>query len=93
MEESVAGRSDCSATRWSGMPPIRGCRRRERGRLVRALADREHLGPDGRLVRVAARRWDGGSARTVMAGSRRSFPSRGSSRCARRPGCWSSRSR
>ena len=25
----------------------------ERGRLVRALADREHLGPDGRLVRVA----------------------------------------
>jgi putative transposase len=25
----------------------------ERGRLVRALADREHVGPDGRLVRVA----------------------------------------
>jgi hypothetical protein len=25
----------------------------ERGRLVRALADREHMGPDGRLVRVA----------------------------------------
>jgi len=25
----------------------------ERGRLVRALADQEHLGPDGRLVRVA----------------------------------------
>jgi putative transposase len=25
----------------------------ERGRLVRALADREHIGPDGRLVRVA----------------------------------------
>jgi putative transposase len=26
---------------------------RERGRLVRALADRDHIGPDGRLVRVA----------------------------------------
>src|SRR5450755_733322 len=25
----------------------------ERGRLVRALAEREHVGPDGRLVRVA----------------------------------------
>ena len=25
---------------------------RERGRLVRAIAEREHLGPDGRLVRV-----------------------------------------
>lgn len=25
----------------------------ERGRLVRALADREHVGPDGRLVRVS----------------------------------------
>ncbi|MGI8413528.1 MAG: DDE-type integrase/transposase/recombinase [Solirubrobacteraceae bacterium] len=25
----------------------------ERGRLVRAVADREHVGPDGRLVRVA----------------------------------------
>jgi putative transposase len=25
----------------------------QRGRLVRALADREHVGPDGRLVRVA----------------------------------------
>jgi len=25
----------------------------ERGRLVRALADQEHVGPDGRLVRVA----------------------------------------
>ena len=26
---------------------------RERGRLVRALADREHVGPDGRPVRIA----------------------------------------
>src|SRR5450755_3543734 len=25
----------------------------QRGRLVRALAEREHVGPDGRLVRVA----------------------------------------
>jgi hypothetical protein len=25
----------------------------ERGRLIRALAEREHLGPDGRLVRIA----------------------------------------
>jgi putative transposase len=30
-----------------------GLSKAERGRLVRALADREHLGPDGRLVRVA----------------------------------------
>ncbi len=30
-----------------------GLSKRERGRLVRALADREHVGPDGRLVRVA----------------------------------------
>ena len=27
---------------------------RERGRLVRALAEREHLGPDGRWVRCRA---------------------------------------
>ena len=30
-----------------------GLSKAERGRLVRALADREHVGPDGRLVRVA----------------------------------------
>jgi len=30
-----------------------GLSTRERGRLVRAIADREHVGPDGRLVRVA----------------------------------------
>ena len=30
-----------------------GLSKRERGRLVRALAEREHVGPDGRLVRVA----------------------------------------
>jgi putative transposase len=30
-----------------------GLSKAERGRLVRALADREHLGPDGRLVRVS----------------------------------------
>jgi putative transposase len=30
-----------------------GLSTRERGRLVRALADRVHVGPDGRLVRVA----------------------------------------
>jgi putative transposase len=30
-----------------------GLSKAERGRLVRALADREHLGPDGRPVRVA----------------------------------------
>ena len=32
-----------------------GLSRAERGRLVRALAEAEHLGPDGRLVRVGAR--------------------------------------
>src|SRR5919197_3063006 len=30
-----------------------GLSKAERGRLVRALAEREHVGPDGRLVRVA----------------------------------------
>jgi len=30
-----------------------GLSKAQRGRLVRALADREHVGPDGRLVRVA----------------------------------------
>jgi putative transposase len=30
-----------------------GLSKAERGRLVRALADREHVGPNGRLVRVA----------------------------------------
>jgi putative transposase len=30
-----------------------GSSKAERGRLVRAVADREHVGPDGRLVRVA----------------------------------------
>ena len=30
-----------------------GLSKRERGRLVRALAERDHVGPDGRLIRVA----------------------------------------
>ena len=30
-----------------------GLSKAERGRLVRALGEREHVGPDGRLVRVA----------------------------------------
>src|SRR5437660_6894566 len=30
-----------------------GLSKAQRGRLVRALADREHVGPDGRLVRVS----------------------------------------
>ena len=30
-----------------------GLSKAERGRLIRALSDREHVGPDGRLVRVA----------------------------------------
>ncbi len=30
-----------------------GLSKAERGRLVRAIADREHVGPDGRLVRVS----------------------------------------
>jgi putative transposase len=30
-----------------------GLSKRERGRLVRVLSEREHVGPDGRLVRVA----------------------------------------
>ncbi|WP_249019417.1 DDE-type integrase/transposase/recombinase [Conexibacter sp. S30A1] len=41
-------------------PADLGLSKAERGRLVRALAERDHLGPDGRLVRVSAttlRRW------------------------------------
>ncbi len=49
----VVARSACSGTRSSGTRPTRGLSKRERGRLVRALAEREHVGPDGRLVRVA----------------------------------------
>jgi putative transposase len=30
-----------------------GLSKAQRGRLLRALADREHVGPDGRLVRVS----------------------------------------
>ena len=30
-----------------------GLSKTQRGRLVRALADREHVGPDGRFVRVS----------------------------------------
>jgi putative transposase len=44
---------------------------RERGMLVRSLAAREHLGPDGRWVRVSRNTWIAGSGRTVRAGSRR----------------------
>ena len=51
--KTVAGRSGCSGTRWSATSPIPALSKAERGRLVRALAEREHVGPDGRLVRVA----------------------------------------
>jgi len=64
-----------------------GLSKAQRGRLLRALADREHLGPDGRLVMVSR------SAHTVTAGSMRWFRDRRSWRSARRPRRWSWRSR
>ena len=90
---SVAGRSDCSVTRSSGRLSEPGLSKAERGRLVRALAEAEHLGPDGRFVRVGrstlddwirAYREDGFEAlvskpRVVVL-------------CVCRPGCWSRRS-
>ena len=50
----------------------------ERGGLVRALAEREHLGPDGRGSVSRAGRLIAGSASTVRAGSRRWSRHRGS---------------
>ena len=70
----------------------RGLSKAERGRLVRALAEREHLGPDGRLVRVARGTLTGGFARTFVAGLKRSSRRGWSWRRARRPRCSSSRS-
>ena len=64
-----------------------GCPKRERGRLVHAIADRQHVGPDGRLVRVSARTLDRVDPRVVMADSKRSFLGLGLFHCARRPGC------
>jgi putative transposase len=49
---SVAGRSGCfgyALVRDAADPVLS---KAERGRLVRALCEREHVGPDGRLVRV-----------------------------------------
>ena len=43
----------------------------QRGRLVRELAGRDHVGPNGRHVRVARGRWTAGSAPIAAAGSKR----------------------
>jgi hypothetical protein len=48
-----------------------GLSKAERGRLVRALAEAEHLGRTGGLFGLLARRWMSGSAGTVAAGLRR----------------------
>ena len=47
-------RREIGLFRYALIRPVldQGLSRAERGRLVRALAEREHLGPDGRLVRV-----------------------------------------
>ena len=50
---TVAERSACSGTHWCAPVSDPALSKAERGRLVRALAEQEHLGPDGRLVRVA----------------------------------------
>ena len=39
--------------RWSAIVVDPVLSKAERGRLVRALAEREHVGPDGRMVRVS----------------------------------------
>jgi len=51
-----------------------GVSKAERGRLVRALAESEHLGPDGRLVRVS---------RSTLDEWIRAYRAGGLGRCAR----------
>ena len=70
-----------------------GLSKAERGRLVRALADREHLGPDGRLVGSRAATLDEWIRAYRRGGFEALFPGRAWSRRARRPNCSSSRSR
>ena len=67
-----------------------GLSRAQRGRLVRAIAEAEHLGPDGRLVRVGRSTLDDWIRRTARAGLRRWCRSLGSWCHARRSGCWGS---
>jgi len=64
-----------------------GLSKAERGRLVRALADREHVGPDGRLVRVARSTLDEWIRFYRRAGLRRWSRGLGWSSRAHRPRC------
>jgi len=66
-----------------------GLSTRQRGRLVRGLAAREHAGPFGEPVRVSRPsldRWDPGLAIRRV---RRAGPPPGRSPSAPRPRCWS----
>ena len=64
----------------------------ERGRLVRALCEREHVGPDGRLVRVARGTLDRWVRDYRRGGFQAIVPRPRWSRCAPRPRRWSWRS-
>ena len=60
---------------------------KERGKMVRELASREHTDPFGRPVRTRARPSTAGSATGVPAGSMRWCPPRASARHAPRQRC------
>jgi len=61
-----------------------GLSKAERGRLVCALAEGEHVGPDGRLIRVGRTTLDRWIRAYRHGGLRRLFPARGLSRRAHR---------
>lgn len=66
---------------------------RARGRLVRALAEREHTGPFGAPVRVSRHTIDRWARDWRSGGSRRWCRARPESPHAPRPRCWSWRRR
>jgi putative transposase len=62
---------------------------RERGALVRALAERDHLGPSGERVRVSRNTLDRWIAAWRVGGFNALLPDPGSAGPASRPSCWS----
>ena len=90
---SVAARSGCSGTRWSATRPTRRCRRPSAAGWSARWPSVSTSARTGGWSGSRARRWIGGSARIARAGLTRWSRSRGGSRRARRPRCWSWRSR
>ena len=66
-----------------------GLSTKQRGQLVRQLAEREHPGPFGTPCGWPGRRSTGGSGTGAAAGSTRWCPARGGSSRAPRRRCWS----